>query len=212
MKHDKASMNRQRRALAIIGFLLPLLSTLPGFMAYEKNGSEFWYSISATFYATSNICMIAGLSIFAFYLWNYKGYDIGDKFTCRFSSLMCIGILLFPCSCAAAGLTTGIFNIPTNVSNIIHCILAGLLFGSFAYMIGFRFTKTTEPMTNEKLVRNMVYRTACKLIVTAMLAQVITSYLGVRWMTIVNETVMLWAFSYAWGVKSDVFKCFVDKK
>lgn len=212
MKHDKATMNRQRKALAIIGFLLPFLSTLPGFWAYKENGPEFWYSISATFYATSSICMIAGLSIFAFYLWNYQGYDIGDKFTCRFSALMCIGILVFPCACAAAGKTTGIFNIPTNISNVIHCVVAGLLFGSFAYMIGFRFTKSTEAMTREKLVRNMVYRSCCKIIMVGMLAQIITSYLGVRWMTIINETVMLGAFSYAWAVKADMIKTFIDKR
>ena len=58
MRNDKETMLWQRKVLAIYGFLLPLLAPLFGFLAYDLNGPTFWYSISATFYATSNILMI----------------------------------------------------------------------------------------------------------------------------------------------------------
>lgn len=211
-QHDKKTMNWQRRVLAIIGFLLPMLSTFTGFIAYDRNCPEFWYSISATFYATSNIFMIGGLSIFAFFLWTYKGYDIGDSFTCKFSALMCIGILLFPCKTISTGATTGVLNLPTDLSNTIHCTIAALLFASFVYMIGGRFVKSNLKYTEGKVNRNMVYRICSLIISTAMCIQVLTSVYGIRWMTIVNETFMLWAFSFAWAVKSGLIKCLEDKK
>lgn len=212
MRHDKKTMNYQRRVLALMGVLLPVLAPLMGFIAYEKNGKEFWYSISATFYATSNICMIGVLAIFAFFLVTYKGYDIGDRLTTSFSSLMALGILIFPCSTSAAGETTGIFNLPTPVSHIIHCIVAGLLFGSFAFMIGLRFTKHDKALvlTEKKKQRDRIYKTCALIILTAMAMQVLTSMLDIGWFTIINETIMLWSFSFAWAVKSDTFKKWRD--
>lgn len=212
-KHDKETMNWQRKVLALYGVLLPILAPLFGFLAYSKNGPEFWYSISATFYATSNILMIGVLAVFAFFLWTYKGYDIGDRFTCKFSASMAIGILVFPCDCAAAGYTTGILNIPTRISNVIHCIIAALLFASFAYMIGFRFTKTVyRVITYGKQMRNKIYRICMGIILAFMANQVVTSLLNIGWMTIVNEAIMLWSFSFAWAVKSGVFIKFNDKE
>lgn len=211
MRHDKMTMNWQRKMLALWGVLLPILAPLAGFIAYEKNGPTFWHSISATFYATSNILMIGVLAIFAFFLWTYKGYDIGDSFTCKFSALTALGILVFPCDCDAAGSTTGILNLPTNVSHICHCIIACLLFASFAYMIYFRFTKSDLlVMLESKKRRNRIYKICAGIIALFMVVQIATSILGIGWMTIVNEAGMLWAFSFAWAVKADVFKKFRD--
>lgn len=211
--YDKLTMNWQRKMLALFGALLPVLAPLLGFIAYSKNGPHFWWSISATYYATSNILMIGVLGVVAFFLWTYKGYDIGDSFTCKLSASAALGILMFPCSCDAAGDTTGILNISTNISNVFHCICAAILFGSFAYMIGFRFTKTGGPeirATEKKITRNLIYRICAGIIAFFMFNQVITSLLNIGWMTIVNEAFMLWAFSFAWAVKANVFKKFKD--
>lgn len=208
MRNDKASMDWQRKVLALMGFLLPILSVVFGFIAYEKNGSEFWWSISATFYATSNIFMIGTLSVFAFFLWCYKGYDIGDDATTKISAILALMILIFPCECQASGTTTGVLNLPTNVSHYIHCLSAGLLFGSFAYMIGCRFTLRvpTGRITDQKRKRDHAYNGCACLIVVGMITQVVTSLYGIGWMTIVNETVMLWAFSLAWYIKAGGIK------
>lgn len=210
--YDKLTMTWQRKMLALYGALLPVLAPLFGFLAYSKNGPHFWWSISATYYASSNILMIGTLGVVAFFLWTYKGYDIGDSFTCKFSAIAALSILVFPCECDAAGATTGILNIPTPISNVFHCIFAACLFGSFAYMIGFRFTKTNEPMrmTGKKEIRNTVYYTCAGIIAFFMLSQVVTSLLDIGWMTIVNEAFMLWAFSFAWAVKAGIFKKFKD--
>lgn len=212
MRHDKKTMNHQRRMLALTGFLLPILSTIPGFIAGDRNAPDFWWSISATFYATSCIFMIMTLGRFSGYLFTYEGYDLGDKATCRFSAAMAYGIVLFPCKTSAAGPTTGVFNLPTPISHVIHCIIAALLFGSFAYMIGFRFTKTDKvtALTRGKRKRNIIYIVCASIISLAMISQVITSMLDIGWMTIVNEAIMLWSFSFAWLVKSDTLKFLAD--
>ena len=213
IKNDKETMKWQRKMLSFFGFLLPILSPLFGFLAYSKNGPHFWWSISATFYASSNILMIGVLGIVAFFLWTYKGYDIGDSVSCKFSALSALGILVFPVQCDASGDTTGILNLPTNVSNVFHCIFAALLFGSFAYMIGLRFTKTNTDikiMSDKKKLRNTIYYICAGVIVFFMLLQVVTSLANIGWMTIVNEAFMLWAFSFAWAVKADVFVKFAD--
>ena len=131
---------------------------------------------------------------------------------CKFSAAMAAGILIFPCSCDAAGDRTGILNLSTPVSNVFHCICAALLFASFAYMIGWRFTKTDMPMrmTGQKEIRNTVYRACAGVIILFMLCQVVTSLCNIGWMTIVNEAMMLWAFSFAWAVKAGVFIQFKD--
>ena len=207
----KETMNWQRKILALYGVLLPILAPLVGFIAYDKNGPTFWYSISATFYASSNIFMIGTLAVFAFFLWTYKGYDLGDSFTCKFSAAAAIGILVFPCKCDAAGVTTGVLNLPTSISNVFHCIIAGLLFASFAYMIGFRFTKAgVDSKTKGKEKRNKVYIICAIVIAAFMINQVITSFLDIGWMTIVNEAFMLWAFSFAWAVKAGCFRQLED--
>ena len=69
---DKATIKWQRNILSLFGFLLPILAPLFGFLAYSKNGPHFWWSISATYYATSNILMIGVLGVVAFFLWTFK--------------------------------------------------------------------------------------------------------------------------------------------
>lgn len=212
MRHDKKTMNFQRKYLALLGFLLPVLAPGLGFIAGDKNAPDFWHSISATYYSTSGWIMAGILFTFACFLFSYKGYDIGDRSICVFSGMMALSILIFPCKTTAAGETVGILNLPVMVSHGVHCISAALLFGSFAYMIGLRFTKTDKilALTSKKYIRNRLYKTCSLLIVTMMLVQLLTSLLDIGWMTIVNEAVMLWAFSLAWAVKAGCFKILND--
>ena len=210
MKRDKATMNFQRRMLALMGFLLPL-TTILGFIGGDRNAEDFWHSISAQYYATNRDFMVGTLYMFGCFLITYLGYDLGDKITNTFSALMAFGIILFPCSTSAAGPTTGLLNLPTPVSHVVHCICAAALFGSFAYNIGWRFTKSATKLTTEgKQIRNTIYKLCSRIIIGGMVLQVITSVVGIGWMTIVNETIMLWAFSFAWAVKSDTFKKYAD--
>lgn len=206
MRHDKQTMNFQRKYLALLGILLPVLAPLLGFIAKDKNAPDFWYSISATYYASSGWIMAGILFTFACFLLSYRGYDIGDRATCTFSGIMALSILIFPCACSAAGETVGILNLPRMVSHGVHCTVAMALFGSFAYMIFFRFTKSDGFITTQKETRNKIYRACGILIIIFMINQIVTSILNIGWFTIINEAFMLWAFSFAWAVKAGCFK------
>jgi hypothetical protein len=82
-----------------------------------------------------------------------------------------------------------------------------LLFGFFAYMIGWRFVKTDAMIRSSgKKTRDRIYRICAYIILAAMGMQAMTSFMCIGWITIVNETVMLWAFSLAWAVKAGCFK------
>ena len=71
----------QRFMLGIICGLLPVACLLFGFLG-QLRGINYpgWYnSISATYFANSNMCMIGALCLCSFFLFTYKGYDLGDR-------------------------------------------------------------------------------------------------------------------------------------
>jgi hypothetical protein len=91
--------------------------------------------------------------------------------------------------------------LPTSLSSTLHNISAAILFTSFAVMILTQFTRGQDKK------RNLVYYICGSIIVAFMISQVVTSYLGIGWMTLINEFFMLEAFAVAWIVKSRaVFK------
>lgn len=200
---DKSTMYFMRKALGWLCILLAPLSLIFGFMFYSYNEPDFWNSISATYYATSKIWMIGLLFTTTVFFLCYKGYDWKDRMLTDISGVSAFGIICFPCNDKLVE-RTGLLNLPTNVSHIIHCIFASILFISFAVMILFQFTKGGS--TEKKKVRNNIYKVCGFGIVLFMLFQVISSILGIGWMTIVNESFMLTFFGIAWLVKGEQFK------
>lgn len=207
-QQSKEQMKLLRLVLGFMCFFLPELSILPGFIAFAKNGSEFFYSISATFYATSNVHMIAALKITAIFFLCYKGYSWFDRVLTLIMALTANLIVDFPCLCQAATQIVGPWQVPVEISSMIHNISAAILFGSFWVMVRFGFTQSdkTKRMTAKKRIRNDIYMICSLFIMVGAASQVITSVIGVRWMTIINEAVMLKAFGIAWLVKSELFK------
>ena len=80
-------------------------------------------------------------------------------------------------------------------------------------MVGYNFTRSKgEKMTPEKELRNKIYYACAGIIGVFMLNQVISATCGFPgYWTLINEAVMLWAFSFAWLVKAEFFSCFNDK-
>lgn len=197
----------QRLVLGIICGLLPICCVLFGLLGAETAllGDEWWYSISATYYSNSQIWMIGSLVLASFFLATYKGYDIGDRVLTMIGSVSALFIVVFPCKTDVLEYC-GLFMLPTKVSGVIHNISAAALFLSFALMILTQFTR------GHNKTRNRVYYVCGITIVLAMASQVLTTALGIDWMTIVNEFVMLEAFAVAWIVKSQaVIKHSINK-
>ena len=216
------STKKMMRILGVLCFLLAPLSFFGALYAHLRTGEypETWYSISASFYTPAAPLMTGLLSMTGLVFICYDEYSKTDRRVTTATGITALCIVAFPCLTQIASKLVGIFLIPVEISNIFHCASAGLLFGLFAYMIGFRFTKhnsmgikdiwhyTWHSLFSErkKATRNKVYYICAFIIVLFMIVQVITSILGIGWMTIVNEWVMLTAFSVAWLTKGGFVK------
>lgn len=209
MKQTKETMLKLRKLLGIFCLLLAPVSVGMGFVNYSANASDFWHSISATYWASSAPFMIILLGLTGTFFWAYKGYDKVDNIITCISSVCAFGIIFFPCDCTGANATADVLPIPIGISHIIHCIMAICLFASFFAMIKFQFKRGERG--KKKKARNVVYEICADLIVVGMTCQICTSIAGVGWMTIVNETVMLTAFGIAWLTKAGCIKRLNDE-
>ena len=190
----------QRFMLGIICGLLPIACLLFGLLgAIRGINYPGWYnSISATYFSNGNMCMIGALSLCSFFLFTYKGYDLGDRAYTMVAAVS--ALLIVACPCAAAPMDyMGLLALPTKVSNFIHTAAAVSLFGCFALMTLTQFPKGTHKR------RNTIYRICgcVMLIFIAVLA--LSSVFGwPGYMTMICEAGMLEAFAVAWIIKSGV--------
>lgn len=193
----ESQVHFQRLVLGIICGLLPICCILFGLIGAKDAllGNVWWHSISATYFSNSQVWMIGSLVLASFFFATYKGYDIADRVLTIISSVSSLCIVIFPCYNKVFE-RCGLFMLPTGLSSTIHNISAAILFLSFAIMILTQFTK------GQNKNRNRVYYICGIIILAFMLSQVITTQLGITWMTIVNEFFMLEAFAVAWIVKS----------
>jgi hypothetical protein len=191
----------QRFMLGIICGLLPVACLLFGFIG-QLRGINYpgWYnSISATYFSNGNMCMIGALCLCSFFLFTYKGYDLGDRAYTLVAAVS--SLLIVACPCAAAPMDyMGLLALPKKASDFIHMVAAIALFGSFALMTLTQFTKGNHKR------RNTIYR-ICGWTMLAFMAVVglATIFDFPGYMTMICEAGMLWAFAVAWIVKSGVF-------
>ena len=192
----------QRFMLGIICGLLPVCCILFGLLG-ELTGINYpnWYvSISATYFANSNMCMIGALCLCSFFLFTYKGYDLGDRFFTMTSAISALVLVACPCNAQGSGSHLGLLALPARLSSTIHDISAAVLFIAFALMILTQFTKGNHKR------RNTLYR-ICGWIMIFTLALVALGNFVPQpaYMTMIYEFIMLEAFAVAWIVKSGVF-------
>lgn len=199
----ESQTHRQRFALGLICGLLPIACLAFGLLGELKGiNPDGWYnSISATYYANSKMCMIVDLGLCSFFLFTYKGYDLGDRIYTAISAVSSFLIVAFPCTTSASPDYIGLFACTAPVSNVIHGIAAAALFGCFALMILTQFTKGSHKR------RNLIYRICGSIILAAMLATGVTFLIpnAPGYTTMIYEFFMLEAFAVAWLIKSGVF-------
>ena len=199
-------MNYQRRVLGVLGFLLAPCCLLFGLLG---NNLPDWYgSISATYYANSKICMIGLLFSVAIFFYIYHGYELIDVIFSCIQATSALMIIVFPCNTSYVNGKVGLFGLDVSISHNFHCIGAAVLFLSFATNIMFLFTKGNSG-TEGKRKRNIVYYTTATIIYVLCLFQglvtVIPNKIYFTGLTMINEWIMLWAFSFAWLTKSEMF-------
>ena len=197
---------RMRVMIGLLGMLLPWLVALVT-LSWPQSISFTYYSL----YAVGIFMVILGSA--SILLINYKGYDKGDDITATIAGILGLMICFFPMTyLPEPSIKTGVLHLPSNISNIVHCISAVGFFGTLAYMSYFRFTKTSGIITIQKVIKNFIYRICGIGMIGSfalMLLKLIPGF-DMYNLTWIVEAIALFFFGVSWIVKSDVIKCLQD--
>ena len=198
-----------RRAIGVLGILLPLLVTV---MARVFGNTGCQPSISAYFHTTAREVFVGVLAVVGAFLISYKGFDRTDSRASNLAGVAAICVAAFPCKSLLAGPKLGIFQLPQAWSNGVHVLAAAVLFVTLAGISAFLFTRTDaapNAMTDQKRSRNVVYRTCALVMALALLEIAASSFLltepkqDLYRTTLLGETIALLAFGVSWLVKGE---------
>ena len=173
-------------------------------------------SISATYYdfrAVGTFMVVLGSA--GILLINYKGYEKIDDISATIAGVFGLCICLFPMTYEPNPATiTGMFNLPSNISNIFHCISAAGFFATLSFMSFFLFTKTSGNITKQKKIKNIIYR-VCGIGMLASFSLFILNLIpgfNCYNLTWIIEAIALFFFGTSWIIKSDAFPFLQDTK
>lgn len=187
-----------RNVLGLLGMLLPFISMFSGLFVRNKVPG-WWWSISATYYISPALSIILGAS--AIFLICYRSYDTIDTVINIISGIFAMGVVLFPCKGPYDYPYVGFFQLPVDVSNVIHSICALLLFVFLSYNIGWLFTRGSNVKKN-KIYKFCSY--AMIVILSIFLFLKILGFFGLPipgWIVMIAEALLLLFFGFAWLVK-----------
>ena len=187
-----------RNVLGLLGMLLPFISMFSGLFVRNKV-LGWWWSISATYYISPALSIILGAS--AIFLICYRSYDTIDTVINIISGIFAMGVVLFPCKGPYDYPYVGFFQLPVDVSNVIHSICALLLFIFLSYNIGWLFTRGSNVKKN-KIYKFCSY--AMIVILSIFLLLKILGFFGLPipgWIVMIAEALLLLFFGFAWLVK-----------
>lgn len=201
---DKIWLKRVRAFIGVLGMILPWLALLGAALVNKTSEipDAFWkdLSISATYYITPPL--VGVLTTAAVILMCYKGYDWRDNLVTTLSGIFGAMIVLFPCKCAISGDLVGFFQIPVNVSHIIHCVSAVAFFVLLSINSMFLFT-LGKTDTRNKRIKNIIFRVCA----VGMLCGLVLIPLPIEFRSkiFISEAIALTFFAVSWLVKSEIF-------
>lgn len=199
---------RMRIMIGVLGMLLPWLVALIT-LSWPQSISITYYSI----FAVGTFMVVLGSA--GILLINYKGYEKIDDISATIAGIFGILICLFPMTYLSdPSAKTGVLHLPSNISNIFHCISAVGFFGVLAFMSFFLFTKTSGEITPQKKIKNVIYR-ICGIGMLASFLLFLLNFIpnfecyNLTW---IIEAIALFFFGTSWIVKSDAFPFLKDGK
>lgn len=185
-----------RRVVGILGVALPVILALWGFALCEC--IELQNSISDYYSLRTRDALVGILFAIGWFLFAYRGYDVGDSIAGYLACLFALGVALFPNSSG------------DDWQRVVHFTSAVMLFLVLSYFALFLFTKSNEPReswTDQKKLRNRIY-VACGAVMLICIV-LIGLYFGLLKDTAVSdikpvfwlESLVLWTFGISWFVK-----------
>ncbi len=223
------SFNQVRRALGLLGFLLPVLLGLVAMLT-----PEVWYpSISEFYHGRAGDLFVGIMCALGVFLWSYVGHRDttqfpSDRLVARVAGAGALLVALIPtdddtglqeagCSllaCWAADAEGGLWQ-------KVHYASAAVFLAALAVMCWFNFRRMKPRYDNPaelavKLRKNRLFARAACIIVAAMAGLgvfgVTYHFAGEGFATTMDashtvfvlETVAVWAFAWAWLIKGEV--------
>jgi len=204
---------RIRNLCGLLGMILPWLALFSSGIVSEHPSSEWWYSISATYYQSP--ALVGVLVPACIVLLSYIGYEQMDNVVTSLCGLFGLGIVLFPCNVnwIANGTRVGFFQVPIEISHVIHTVCAAVFFFLIAMNSLFLFTKSGKNMTPRKKLRNRIYR-ICGIGMLVLELALAVSMLahGPGYVVMIIEILLLSLFGIAWLVKGEAFAFLNDSE
>lgn len=205
-----------RKAIGFLGILLPFVVVIGSFIL--DNTCLIQDSISDYYYTSMRNVFVGILCAVGLFLISYRGPEHLDNLLTSLSGVFIILTAFLPTSPTEHII---IHCCPTsrNVDciGIVHLVSAGAFFAILAYMSCFIFTKPKDltAATVQKLKRNRIYR-VCGVIMFLSIVLIAISFIdaieqfvGRFPLTLVMETIALFAFGLSWLVKGEAL--FPDK-
>lgn len=198
---------RMRIMIGLLGMFLPWLVALIT-LSWPQSISITYYSL----FAVGVFMVVLGSA--GILLVNYKGYSLIDDISATIAGIFGILICLFPMTyLPQPSLKTGILHLPSDISNIFHCISAFGFFGTLAFMSFFLFTKSKGEMTREKKIKNIIYRVCGVGMIASFLLMLLNFFDWAPYnLTWIVEAIALFFFGLSWIVKSDAIPFLQDNR
>jgi hypothetical protein len=176
-----------------LGMLLPwLVALLVG---------EIPPSISSTYYTNACATFMIVLGSASFLLMSYKGYEKIDDIINTGAGISGLGICLFPMYADLP--RVGTFNLPPQISDILHMVFAVIFFGLLAYSSFFLFTKSNIKPEGKKKIRNIIYRICGIGMLAAFLLMLAPDFYIKVWLV---EAIALFFFALSFLTKANCYK------
>ena len=168
-------------------------------------------SISATWYTNACTAFMIILGASSILLISYKGYEKIDDIITTVTGIFGLGICFFPCTPVpdfGIMLPTP-FYIPYKICNIIHLACAMIFFVLLAYNSFFFFTKSSNVITKNKKIRNIIFRVCALGMLISFAILLLPDFTIQVWLT---EMIALTFFGISWLTKANYYSIlFADK-
>ncbi|MEJ5996465.1 hypothetical protein WG904_18700 [Pedobacter sp. Du54] len=196
-----------RRVIGFLGILLPIVL----FFNSSYCSLPLEKSISAYYYSNLGDVFVAILIALAMFLFSYRGYEEQlDNWITNIAALAAIGVAFFPCNgVEKLCVICNHIRLSKETYTTIHYISASIFFISLSILLLVYFTKSDKKdkadKTEEKRLRNMIYRGCGAIMVICLLIIAAFKFFNlgnerIFW----PESVALFAFGFAWLVKGEL--------
>lgn len=158
-------------------------------------------SISDTYYTHAGAVFMMILGSASALLMYYDGYDKTDDILNTTAGIFGALICLFPCKSEFD--RVGAFQVPVEISAVIHGVSAVAFFAILAYISFFQFTKSKGGITAKKRARNIIYRVCAVGMACSFLLLLLPDFYIKVWLV---ETIALSFFGVSWLTKANAYK------